>query len=89
MPMTMTLDFDGVAVALTPLESRTVLHELDVIRRRLDDGMDASERLEELRRQVRNFVRAHVPRVRLEEIEVHIDQHVWRVTARRRSVSPS
>lgn len=87
--MTITLDFDGVPVVLTPQETHALLRDLDAIRRRLDDGGDASQLLDGLRRQVRQFIHDHVRRVRPEEIEVDVNQQVWRVTARRARALPS
>lgn len=87
--MTITLDFDGAPVVLTPQETHALLRDLDAIRRRLDDGGDASQLLDGLRQQVRQFIHDHVRRVRTEEIEVDVNQQVWRVTARRARVLPS
>lgn len=87
--MTITLDFDGAAVVLTQQESQAVLRDLDAIRRRLEDGADASPLLDALQREVKQFIHEHVRRVPPEEIEVEVNRQVWRVTARRARALPS
>lgn len=87
MPMTITLDFDGRAIALTPAETQTVFHEFDAIRRRLEDGLDAGEQIAELQGIVQDFIHQHVHRIDRDEIEVQIDQTVWKITARRAPIT--
>lgn len=85
--MTITVEFDGRAIALTPAETETVFHEFDVIRRRLEDGLDAGEQIAELQHVVQGFIHRHVHRIDRDEIEVQIDQTVWKIKARRAPIT--
>ena len=82
MPVTMTLDFDGTRVTLTPSETQTILHHVSELRRRLEFGDDTDRERSALQDAVRRCVVAHT-RVALDEIEVDVSEDGSRIAPRR------
>lgn len=82
MPVTMTLDFDGTRVTLTPSETQMILHRISEIRRRLDFGDDTEQDRSALVEAVRRCIVAHT-RVAPDDIVVDVSEDGSRIASRR------
>ena len=83
MPVTMTLEFEGTRVTLTPAETQAVLHLISELRRRLEFGDDVGRERLALQDTVRRCIADHTRRP-LEEIAVEVSEDGARITPRRR-----
>ncbi|MBV8527851.1 MAG: hypothetical protein JOZ75_06020 [Candidatus Dormibacteraeota bacterium] len=73
MPVTMTLDFEGTRVTLSPSETQAVLHHVSELRRRLEFGDDTEQERVALQEAVRRCIAAHT-RVAPDEIAVAVSE---------------
>jgi len=82
MPVTMTLDFDGTRVTLSPSETQAILHHVSELRRRLEFGDDTDLDRVALTEAVRQCIAKHT-RADLADIAVDVSEDGARIAARR------
>lgn len=82
MPVTMTLDFDGTRVTLSPSETQAVLHHVSELRRLLEFGDDTERERSALQDTVRRCIAAHV-RVAADGIDVDVSEDGSSIRPRR------
>ena len=83
MPVSMTLEFEGARVTLTPAETQAVLHHISELRRRLEFGDDTGQERRALQDTVRRCIADHT-RTPDDEIAVEVSEDGARITPRRR-----
>lgn len=86
MPVTMTLDFDGAHVTLTPVETQRILHHISELRRRLEFGDDIEAERSTLQDVVRRSIVAHT-RAHIDEVAVDVSDDGSRISTRRVAAS--
>ena len=82
MPVTMTLEFEGTRVTLTPAETQAVLHHISELRRRLEFGDDIGRERLALEDTVRGCIADHT-RTPHGEIAVEVSEDGAKITPRR------
>lgn len=82
MAMTMTLAFDGQAIALTEAETRSVLRLIRELRDRVYADDDMSETRRQLHNTVELIIHEHTGAPR-DAIDVDIDEDASTITTRR------
>jgi hypothetical protein len=82
MPVTMTLDFDGIRVTLTPAETQAILHHISELRRLLEFGDDIDRERAALQETVRQCIVDHT-RVARHAIGVDVSEDGSSIVPRR------